>query len=791
MKHFKLFMMLALLVMGVSNVCAATKDYFVNYEREFLGNDAGYTITQGTYTKITKFGDLTSTLGDGISEVGDRMIRVESNYISYFESNVTDYIKAKPITGYNTRVVLIENCIYICYIWSDAYNSVSSDGTINLKTSVLTNHEWTPTGSNFTYSDLYVKTDSRRVKNVIKLPAEQCAVRLNTYTQTEVTIPVTDSQKGYDVVAIQTHGMDEKVEHRIPAVGCNYPSASTTEEKDYFTYSSPKNDFYNDWSNSSLTTVNFSETSKVRSIGDYAFCSCKALTTIEIPQSVEYLGEAAFSMCVGLRDGLTFERNSDGTLEGNIKVIRNYTFNYCINMTDLELPEGIIVIEGQQAGAAMQYMENLINLRLPNTLVAVGPHFLCDAGSLRTVTIPASVRYIDGAAFHGCESLKEVYLMGPASALQASYTGSQTATTFEANETLCKNHMTQCVFITTQDNIRGYVEDPNGVWQWIADNKGGKCQADVRELEVNEKTGGIKTDENGNFVYKKDANGNYVNLKYSDGTTVQTKADGETVCSQDWGNALTFLSDQKVRFTPGKWTTVIFPKAYTNAELKSTFGDEVVLAKMTGFADPESSVVNGKLIYHLKFEAQQTAKANTPYMIKPGRKAGDSDYDVTLIASNEMKEAYREEMNKDHALSIQAGDDSHVVMYGWFRRIEKMKQWEFYFMNPANDKGEWNTNCQFKRIKDPAKAPAIKAFRCYWRIWLKGEVQDAGADAGAKTGFFTFVDDDQTTGIEQVDSNVSIEIGSIYDLNGRKLDLKKEDLPKGLFIIDGKKVMVK
>ena len=84
-------------------------------------------------------------------------------------------------------------------------------------------------------------------------------------------------------------------------------------------------------------------------------------------------------------------------------------------------------------------------------------------------------------------------------------------------------------------------------------------------------------------------------------------------------------------------------------------------------------------------------------------------------------------------------------------------------------------------------APSIKAFRCYWRIWLDGEAQDAGA----KSGFFTLIDDDQTNGIEQPDSNISIEIGNIYDMNGRKLDIKKEDLPKGLFIIDGKKVMVK
>ena len=174
MKKAKLFMMLALLVMGVGNVWGATKDYYVNYEREFLGNSAGYTIDEPYWATITKFGDLTSEFGDGISEVGDRMIRVESDYISSFENNISDYIKAKPINGYTTRVVLIENSIYICYIWTQAYDRAEQEYdyqtgrykegyTIYLKNNVITSHEWK--SGKFTYSDLYVKTNSRRVKN--------------------------------------------------------------------------------------------------------------------------------------------------------------------------------------------------------------------------------------------------------------------------------------------------------------------------------------------------------------------------------------------------------------------------------------------------------------------------------------------------------------------------------------------------------------------------------------------------------------------------------------------------
>ena len=768
-------MMLALLVMGVSNVWAATKDFYVNYEREFI--EGGYTINYNAASRagytIQQFGSLTDL---GTQDVGDRMIRVTYRYNAPSAATVAQYITAKSVTGYTTNVVGNDNTIYICYVWNDIYSSDYWTGTY-VDENKIAQHEWS--SGHFTYSDLYIKTNTRRLKNVIKLPANKCAIRLNTYTDSEITIPQKDPTNKYDVVAIQTTGMGEYINPQTDYYSgepqnpdFEYEYLSACEGSNAYGYA------YNSYQNGSLVTVNFEKTSNVRSIGDYAFASCYTLENIEIPQSVEYLGEAAFSVCTGLTDGLTFERTSGASFTTNIKVIRNYTFWTCLNMTNLELPDGIIVIEGQQGGASMQYMTSLTHLRLPNTLVAIGPHFLCDASSLPEVTIPASVKYIDGACFHGCENLKKVYLMGPASALQGVYDGSDT---FDANPTLCKGGVANCVFITTQDNIEGYVKDPNKVWQLIADNRA-NCSSALQAVKTDE-NGEVVRNEAGEFEYATDAAGNPVYLTYPNSTTQVVP----TACGNDLGNALTYLDDQKVNFTPGKWTTVIFPKGFSQTELRNTFGTNVVLAKMTGFGTPESSVENGKLIYHLNFTAQENAEPNVPYMIKPGNKAGDSDYNVTMIAANEMNEDYREELSKDHALPIVASDGSEVVMYGWYKPIDKMKKWEFYFMNPANAQGEWNTNMQFKRIKDPAMAPSIKAFRCYWRIWLDGEAQDAGA----KSGFFTLIDDDQTNGIEQPDSNISIEIGNIYDMNGRKLDIKKEDLPKGLFIIDGKKVMVK
>ena len=805
-------MMLALLVMGVSNVMGAskTKDYFVNYETEFL-TGTGYNIdasNSSVITSIVKFGDPNFPLDT--DNVGDRMIRV--SYNDSYEFNRRS-LKSWSENGYSNVVnyvlaVELKKCItakgpsesnYTSNVWiyskDGGYNTSNYNGgntvyiTYQYTGEIKEEDTWTV--DNFTFSTIYDKTNSTNVKNKIKLPAGTCAVKLNKYTDTEVTIPLEDPENHKKVVALQTLAMCEKVDHTLSIINCLKYNDDLPQS--YFDeYSSEYGWYYsgtmtNDHSNGRLTKVTFEKDattgqSNIESIGDYAFQSCYVLNTIEIPQSLKYLGEACFSQCDGLTNGLTFQRTSGTSFTTNFKVIRNYTFWNCRRMTDLELPDGIIVIEGQQSGSSMQYMTSLSHLRLPNTLLAIGPHFLCDASSLPEVTIPASVKYIDGACFHGCESLETVYLLGPASALQGVYDGSDT---FGANRTMCKDHVSNCVFITTQDNIQGYAEDANGVWQEIADNRA-DCNSSLKAVKVD--ADGNVVRNNGVIQYES----SYLKYPGANGSEIKP-----TACGNGWGNALTYFPDQKVQYTPGKWVTVILPKKYDRAELERKFGSDVMLAEMTGFKDNQPfSYVNGLRTYHLKFtEVKGDPEAHKPYMIKPGhiKNQGDADYAspywVTLIACTEMGEDYRTERTKDHALPIKCTEDqTEVVMYGRYQTYD-MLQWQFYFMNPKDENGNYNNKCVFKRIVDPNEAPTIKPFRCYWRIWLKGEAQNAGA--GAKTAYFRFADDNETTGIEQVDSKISIEISGIYDMNGRKLDVKKEDLPKGIFIIDGKKVMVK
>ena len=56
-----------------------------------------------------------------------------------------------------------------------------------------------------------------------------------------------------------------------------------------------------------------------------------------------------------------------------------------------------------------------------------------------------------------------------------------------------------------------------------------------------------------------------------------------------------------------------------------------------------------------------------------------------------------------------------------------------------------------------------------------------------------FFNTDKAVGIEEVEEATANKKGEVYDLTGRKLsiDLNNEKLPKGIYIIDGQKVLVK
>ena len=168
------------------------------------------------------------------------------------------------------------------------------------------------------------------------------------------------------------------------------------------------------WGCSSLTTVTFEKGSQLKTIGggsSYygAFSYCTALTSIEIPASVETIGASAFKGCSSLAT-VTFENGSQlKTIGGGS--YSSGAFSDCTALTSIEIPASVETIEA----SAFSYCSSLATVTFENgsqlkTIEGGYPSSgtFADCTALTSIEIPASVETIEAAAFKGCSSLATV-----------------------------------------------------------------------------------------------------------------------------------------------------------------------------------------------------------------------------------------------------------------------------------------------------------------------------------------------------------------------------------------------
>ena len=108
-----------------------------------------------------------------------------------------------------------------------------------------------------------------------------------------------------------------------------------------------------------LTSVNFEDAVRLKTIGRYAFADCTSLTgEVVIPESVTIMQISAFQGCSSLESvvinaGISTVYNqtfykctslSSVTLNDNITTIREYAFADCPNLTYLAIPESVTQI---------------------------------------------------------------------------------------------------------------------------------------------------------------------------------------------------------------------------------------------------------------------------------------------------------------------------------------------------------------------------------------------------------------------------------------------------------------
>ena len=183
------------------------------------------------------------------------------------------------------------------------------------------------------------------------------------------------------------------------------------------------------WGCSSLTTVTFEKGSQLKTIGggsSYygAFSYCTALTSIEIPASVETIGASAFKGCSKLAT-VTFEKESQlKTIGGGYSEPNYYgVFSDCTALTSIEIPASVETIEA----AAFKGCSSLATVTFENgsQLKTIGggsysSGAFSDCTALTSIEIPASVETIEAAAFHCCSSLTSIEIPASVETIKAS-----------------------------------------------------------------------------------------------------------------------------------------------------------------------------------------------------------------------------------------------------------------------------------------------------------------------------------------------------------------------------------
>lgn len=208
----------------------------------------------------------------------------------------------------------------------------------------------------------------------------------------------------------------------------------------------------------------------------------------------------------------------------------------------------------------------------------------------------------------------------------------------------------------------------------------------------------------------------------------------------------------------GEWNMMCLPFKLSAAGYKKAFGEDVKVAEFTGVTKSEGGeLVSFNLAY---INEKNGMKAATPYLIKPSK-----DIDTKTLKFEGVKVSTK-------TTKEQATGDVNCKLIGTLQPTILDKGHRQLVLKASNE----------LQYMFPNSTIPMQACRAYFEL-------STGTVAAAKS--FSFSIDGETTGVKVIDVNAPSTSTNtrVYNMNGQLVGTSVENLPQGIYVIAGKKVV--
>ena len=228
-------------------------------------------------------------------------------------------------------------------------------------------------------------------------------------------------------------------------------------------------------------------------------------------------------------------------------------------------------------------------------------------------------------------------------------------------------------------------------------------------------------------------------------------------------------------FNGGKWNSLVLPVSLTEEQFHEAFGSRAQLSEIDCVTtEGNNRIINFKTV---KADDDTYLKENTPYIIYI------DEAETEKHPADEQYESIEDGVVQGPIYIVNSGvdyqmkNDKNKVI-----KVTSEKTRELSYLGSYVSKQSLPIDCYIfsnGNLFHTSKVYEMKAYRC----WIEYQTDD-------DTPLAKFSVNNTATGIDCITDNIENADSHIYNISGQKIE-NTDNLPEGIYIINGKKLIIK